>query len=169
MKIVLEEAKKEQVEDICDLVNLAYRGESGWTKETNLVSGERSSTSEVEAYISDPNTHLLVAIKNGMIISCICVEKNEDNAYIGFFSVHPTLQGNGIGKEILSQAEIYASTKLKSSKYVMAVVSQRKELIEYYKRRGYTRTGSIHEYPTHLNVGVPLQSDLTVEYLEKNA
>ncbi len=49
----------------------------------------------------------------------------------------------------------------------MVVVSQRTELIAYYERRGYTRTGKTKEYPTHLNVGVPLKSDLTVEYLEK--
>ncbi|MEN8219223.1 MAG: GNAT family N-acetyltransferase [Pseudomonadota bacterium] len=169
VKLVLEEARQDYIEYICDLVNLAYRGENGWTKETDLIGGDRASTKEVEEYMSAPNAHLLVAIENGEILSCICIEKKESSAYIGLFAVHPRLQGKGVGKEILSQAEGYASTKLKVRKYVMVVVSQRKELISYYERRGYVRTGNIQEYPTHLNVGIPLDSGLTIEYLEKNA
>jgi len=169
LKLVLEFARKDHIEGICGLVNLAYRGETGWTKETDLVGGDRLSTDEVQEYISDQNSHLLVAIENGEIVSCICIEINESSAYIGLFAVHPKLQRTGVGNEILSQAESYASTKLKARKYVMVVVSQRKELIAYYERRGYIRTGNIQKYPTHLNVGVPLKSGLTVEYLEKNA
>jgi len=169
LKLVLEIAKAEQVENICDLVNLAYRGENGWTKETALVGGDRSNANEVQEYLSNPNVHLLVAVVNGEIVSCVCIEKEEDSAYIGFLTVHPKVQGIGIGKEILYQAEKYASTKLNARKYVMVVVSQRTELIAYYERRGYTRTGKTQEYPTHLNVGVPLKRDLTVEYFEKNA
>ena len=169
LKLSLEAARNDHIEEICDLVNLAYRGEKGWTKESDLVCGDRSSTNEVQEYMSDPNAHLLVAIKNGEIVSCICIEKNGSSAYIGLFAVHPKLQGKGVGNETLFQAESYASTKLKVRKYVMVVVSQRKELIAYYERRGYTRTGNIQEYPTHLNVGVPLVSGLKIEYLEKKA
>jgi len=68
----------------------------------------------------------------------------------------------------LHQAESYASTKLNAKKYIMVVVSQRTELIAYYERRGYIRTGDIQKYPNHLNVGVPLVDGLTIEYLEKN-
>ena len=169
MKLVLKEARKENIEKIRDLVNMAYRGETGWTKETDLVGGDRSSSDEVKQYMSDPNAHLLVATESGEIRACICIEKNEDCAYIGFFAVHPSIQGGGVGKEILSQAECYASTKLGAKKYVMVVLSSRNELISYYERRGYKRTGKIKEYPIHLNVGIPLKSGLTIEYLEKNA
>jgi len=169
LKLVLEEARKEKIEEIRDLVNMAYRGETGWTKETDLVGGDRSSSDEVKQYMSDPSAHLLVATKSGKIRACICIEKNEDCAYIGFFAVHPSIQGSGVGKEILSQAENYASTKLGAKKYVMVVLSPRNELISYYERRGYKRTGKIKEYPIHLNVGIPLESGLTVEYLEKKA
>jgi hypothetical protein len=49
----------------------------------------------------------------------------------------------------------------------MAVLSERKELIEFYLRRAYVRSGDKQEYPVHLNVGRPLSNDLTIEYLEK--
>jgi len=45
----LKPAKSSQVDEICHLVNLAYRGELGWTKETALVRGNRCSTDEVLA------------------------------------------------------------------------------------------------------------------------
>lgn len=168
-KLNLELAKEEHIENLCELVNLAYRGEMGWTKETDFVSGDRLTVEEVKKYLLDPDAHLLVAIENNVILSCVCIEKNGGSAYIGLFAVHPRLQGRGIGKEILNQAERYASKKLQSRKYVMVVVSQRTELISYYERRGYVRTGNIQEYPVHLNVGTPLKSDLTIEYLEKTA
>ena len=169
MNLKLEEAKKEQVEEICKLVNIAYRGEQGWTKETDLVEGERANEIEILEYITDPSAHLLIAVENEEIVSCICIEKKDIGAYIGLFAVQPKLQGTGLGKEILAQAENYASTELKAKKYIMVVLSQRKELIEYYQRRGYVRIGNKQEYPVHLNVGTPLKNDLTIEYLEKIA
>jgi len=169
LEFTLEVAKAEQVEGICNLVNVAYRGKSGWTKETNLVGGDRTNTYEIQGYLSSPNAHLLVASVDGKIVACVCIEKDDDRACIGLLAVHPKLQGDGVGKEILHQAERYASKNLNAKKYIMVVVSQRTELIAYYKRRGYIRTGEIQKYPTNLNVGIPLKNGLTIEYLEKSA
>jgi ribosomal protein S18 acetylase RimI-like enzyme len=168
MKLQLEKASKEIAAGICDLVNIAYRGETGWTKETALVSGQRSSVEEIEKTISDPAAHLLVAIENEQVLACICIEEKAGSAYIGLFAVHPQYQGSGLGNEVLAQAEKYASTKLVADKYIMLVLSQRVELIQYYERRGYRRTGDRQQYPRHLKVGTPMRDDLTVEYLEKN-
>ncbi len=169
MKLILKEADKEQIYEICNLINLAYRGESGWTKETDLVSGNRAEPDEVREYLTNQKSHLLVASVGGSVKACICVEENEGRGYISFFAVHPDHQGKGVGKDILFQAERFASGQLGINKYVMVVVSQREELISFYERRGYVRTGNIEQYPTHLNVGVPLNSGLTIEYLEKDA
>jgi len=163
----LEPAKEEHINAIFELVNLAYRGDSGWTKETELITGARTTVREVQSYLSDPNAHLLIATEKDEILACICVEIKANSAYIGFFSVHPKVQGKGLGKDILSQAERYAYDRFKVTKYIMLVVSQRIELIAYYERRGYRRTGHIQAYPEHLKVGKPLQADLTIEYLEK--
>ncbi|MCF6217639.1 MAG: GNAT family N-acetyltransferase [Gammaproteobacteria bacterium] len=169
MKWRLEAASLAQTERICQLINLAYRGKRGWTKETHLVDGDRSNYNEIREYISNPNTHLLVAVEKREIISCICIERDGESAHIGFFAVDPKLQGCGLGKEILQQAECYASINLNAKKFVMTVVSQRTELITYYERRGYIRTGRVEKYPLHLNVGTPLKKGLTVERMEKKA
>lgn len=167
-EIILEPASIGDAESIKMLINQAYRGQEGWTKETEIVEGERSSLNDVKELIQNPEAHLLVAAINGTLAACVCVEEKENQAYIGTFAVNPALQNQGIGKLVLSLAEKYAANQLGSKKLVMVVISQRKELISFYERRGYRRTGKISEYPVHLNVGIPAVEGLTVEYLEKN-
>ncbi len=168
MNLILEPATTKHVGAICELINLAYRGDNGWTRETEFISGNRATINEVNYYLSDQNAHLFIAKDQHEIISCICVELNDNDAHIGFFAVHPKMQGRGIGKIILTQAENYAVNNLNVTKLSMAVVSQRSELIAYYERRGYQRTGVIKKFPVHRDVGVPLDNSLTIEYLNKN-
>ena len=169
MKFRLQAATNRDIEDIVHLVNLAYRGDEGWTKETHLVAGNRTTADEIKQYLADSSTYLFVGIKESVIVSCVCIEALNDDAYIGLLTVHPELQGKGIGKQVLNYAEQYALEHMEIEKYIMVVVSQRPELIEYYERCGYQRTGRVLDYPAHLNVGTPLRDNLTVEYLEKVA
>jgi ribosomal protein S18 acetylase RimI-like enzyme len=165
----LELSNISQLSEILDLVNIAYRGEKGWTRETEIVDGKRATEKEIKAAIEDPDSHFLVYIEDGNVVSCICVEQESDTAQIGLFAVHPKLQGKGIGKQVLAAAEEYAATHLGAKKFVVVVISQRPELISYYERRGYVRTGKMKEYPVHLDVGTPKTRELTIEYLVKNA
>jgi len=152
---------------INSLINQAYRGQEGWTRETEIVEGDRSSVEDVNELIKNPEAHFFVVIINGSIAACICVEEKESQAYIGTFSVSPAFQNQGIGKQILHLAEKYAVNQLGSKKIVMVVISQREELISFYERCGYRKTGEISEYPLHLNLGVPMAEGLTIECLEK--
>ncbi|WP_198009348.1 hypothetical protein [Nitrosomonas sp. Is79A3] len=68
---------------------------------------------------------------------------------------------------MLEQTESIAFSTLRVHKFVMFVISQRPELIAFYQRRGYSRTGRIETYPLHLGIGVPKVPGLTIEYLEK--
>ena len=68
---------------------------------------------------------------------------------------------------MLEQAETFALRTLGVHKPAIFVISQRPELIAFYQRRGYSRTGKIETYPLHLGIGVPKVSGLTIEYLEK--
>ncbi|MEN8215560.1 MAG: GNAT family N-acetyltransferase [Pseudomonadota bacterium] len=168
LKLKLELANNDDIKELCDLVNAAYRGKLGWTKETEIIDGNRTTDHEIRSLISSPNTYLFIARENNKIISCICIEKNDHQAYIGLLAVNPAYQNKGLGKHILNLAESYAVNHLKISEFMMAVISQRKELIAFYERRGYKRTGNIEAYPIHLNVGTPRIDNLTIEYLKKH-
>jgi len=167
VEITLKPASINDAENLNTLINDAYRGKQGWTKETDIVAGERSTIQGVRELIQNPATHLFVAIINGTIVACICVEQKENNAYIGTFAVSPAFQNQGIGKQVLNKVENYAVKQLGTKKLVMVVISQREELISFYERRGYRRTGEMSEYPVHLNVGIPTVEGLTIECLEK--
>ncbi len=43
------------------------------------------------------------------------------------------------------------------------------ELISFYERRGYKRSGMHKDYPVYLNVGTAKIPSLTIEQLSKNA
>ncbi len=167
-KIILEPARIDDAESISMLINQAYRGKEGWTRETEIVQGERSSINDIEELIKNPKSHLFVVIVNRSVAACICVEEKDNQAYVGTFAVNPALQNQGIGKQVLTLAENYAVNQLGAIKLIMVVISQRKELISFYERRGYKKTGEISEYPVHLNVGIPRVEGLTIECLEKH-
>jgi len=161
-------ASIEDAERIKDLINLCYRGMDGWTKETKIVSGDRISIDDTKTLIQKHNSKMFTVSIDETMIACIGIEQKENKAYISAFAVLPSYQNMGIGKQVLSQAEEYAANQFKAKELILVVVSQRQELIEYYERRGYKRTGQISKYPVHLNVGIPIIEGLTIEYLSKN-
>jgi len=161
--MIFRKATNADIDNIIELVNRSYRSSEGWTNESSLVSGNRTTKDEVLGYIE--NAHLFVLEKE-KIQAVICIEEQEKNAYIGFLAVDTKLQNQGIGKVMLQNAEEYALQTLGLSSFVMAVVADREELIEFYLRRGYKKTAKIINYPTNLNVGTP-KKDLQVIYLKK--
>jgi ribosomal protein S18 acetylase RimI-like enzyme len=165
----LELADLTDAVQICELLNLAYRGTEGWTTENALVAGDRCRESDIVADIQSSDRHFLVYKADNLIQACIAIQKMGARAYIGSFAVNPKAQNAGIGKSVLYCAEQFAVNRLQSTEFVMVVLSSRVELIEFYERRGYRRNGNIKEYPKHLNIGIPLICDLTVEELTKNA
>ena len=167
--IKLVPARLDDAESIMKLINLSYRGLDGWTKETQIISGDRISLEDTKVLIEKPGSQMFTVSFDSNMIACINIEAKNDKAYIGAFAVTPSYQKMGIGKQVLSLAEEYATKHLKAKELILVVISQRIELIAYYERRGYKRTGEISEYPVHLNVGIPNVDGLTIEYLSKPA
>jgi GNAT superfamily N-acetyltransferase len=58
------------------------------------------------------------------------------------FAVYPALQGSGLGKQIIAEAEHIARIEWAVREMHMTVISVREELIAFYERRGYRRPGS---------------------------
>ncbi len=163
-------AIKSDAEAIAQLVNKAYRpktGLAGWTHESDWVSGNRTSVGQVEKIMSKPDSVILVGLKNSKIVASVHVEKDGGNSHIGMLAVHPKLQEAGAGKQMLAYVEKYANENFGSEKFVMTVVSSRSELIAFYLRRGYQKTGVVQDYPLSAGVGTPKFLGLKTETLEK--
>ena len=158
------------VEAIAKLVNNAYRpnsGVSGWTHESDLVAGDRTDIPQIIKILSKKDSVVIVGLDGETIGACVHVEKDNRSSYIGMLAVDPCLQARGAGKNMLAYAEKYAHDNFNSEKFVMAVVSARHELISFYQRRGYQKTGETMEYPFNAGVGQPKLDNLKVEILEK--
>ncbi|OQR87968.1 N-acetyltransferase GCN5 [Achlya hypogyna] len=130
---------------IAAIVNISYRGDSsrkGWTTEADLLHGARTSEAEVKELFSS-TSKVIVATHDGTIIGCVNIQLRSDKsrAYLGMFVVRPDLQGKGLGKELLAAAETAIVSSWKSRTVEISVFTVRSELLAFYERRGYKRTG----------------------------
>jgi GNAT superfamily N-acetyltransferase len=163
----------EDVDDVLDLVRLAYRGPQArktWTSEADLIDDQRIDRDGVLAKVTDPSgVVLLVAVDDDPLVACCeLVQRTTDVAYFGMFAVRPAAQAGGLGRLVLAEAERYAQTTFGVSTMEMTVIGQRVELIDWYVRRGYTLTGEHRPFPYDgLVNGRALRDDLYFEVLAK--
>lgn len=168
--ISFKQATTNDAETIVNLVNSAYRGDSsraGWTTEADLLEGPRTNQKEIVSLIERDDSMVLLCLRGDQIVGSVNVEKKGTAGYLGLFVVSPKLQGGGIGKQFIRAAEIESQKTWGTLKMTMSVITMRKELITYYERRGYKRTGILKPFPTEESESIP-QMDLQLETLEKN-
>lgn len=129
--------------ELNELVNSAYRGDSsrqGWTTEADLLDGSRVTQDLMEEILGKSDTTILKYVEGGRILACVELRNTSGKLYLGMLTVSPTLQGKGIGKVMLHAAEGEAKRQGCPAIF-MTVISVRKELIDWYKRHGYSETG----------------------------
>jgi len=164
-------ATKADIPELVILINSAYRGESskkGWTTEADLLDGQRTDDDSLRMLLTKPGSILLKYVNEANKISaCVNLQQQGKKIYLGMLTVAPSLQGSGIGKQLLSASEQY-SRENKFEAIRMTVISIRLELIAWYERHGYNRTGETQPFPTDdPKFGIPKQF-LEFVVLEKN-
>ncbi len=164
-------ARPDDAEAIAQLVNQAFRpraGIAGWTHEAHLVAGDRIDPARVRQIVAAEDCVLLLGMAGTEIVACVQLERAGTRVSIGMLAVAPDCQGGGLGKAMLAHAEAHAVQRWQVEKFVMRVLPARAELLAFYLRRGYRRSGEVSDYPVNA-AGVPLQPELKIETLEKNA
>jgi ribosomal protein S18 acetylase RimI-like enzyme len=153
------------------LVESAYRGDAsrvGWTTEADILEGQRTDPEGVLAVIEAAGSRLVAVERDGELVACCHIENRGPHAYFGMFAVRPTLQGGGLGKLVLSEAERFARDEWKVTEMHMTVITAREDLIAWYERRGYVRTGQNRPFPYgDERFGLPTRDDLEFELLTK--
>lgn len=153
------------------LVTSAYRGDAsraGWTTEADMLDGARIDATGLQADIERPRSTVLLAERGGQLLACAHVADDHGKGYFGMFSVDPAQQGGGIGKQVMDAAEAHAAREWGVPVMQMTVIDIRDELIAFYERRGYQRTGIKKPFPYgDERFGIPKRDDLRFEILEK--
>ena len=158
------------------LVESAYRGDvskQGWTTEADMLEGRRTGADDIETCITRPDSRILIAERANQdgtseLLACAHIAIEDEAGYFGMFSVRPNLQGGGIGKAMITEAERVAREEWQLPAMRMTVIDIRDELIAFYERRGYRRTGVKKPFPYgDERFGIPKRDDLRFEVLEK--
>ena len=167
-------ARESDLEAIVALVNSAFRGDSsraGWTTEADMVGGQRTDAELLRAELASRPGALFLLMRDepdGPLLGCAWLEpKNPDVWYLGMFTIRPDMQSRRLGRTLLREAEEFAAAH-GARRMRMTVITVRDELIAWYERRGYARTGELLPFPYgDERFGLPLRDDLEFEALEK--
>ena len=158
MKMSFQIANNQDLSNLSAFVNRAYRGETarqGWTHEADLLDGTRVEESLL-AEEQARGVKYVLALQESELVGCYHFEmKDSATAYVGMITVDPAKQGQGVGKDLLADATSRAR-QLGAQLLKLTVLSDRKELIEYYQRRGFMFTGEKIDFVTEdVRYGVP--------------
>ncbi|MEV5581481.1 GNAT family N-acetyltransferase [Streptomyces parvus] len=171
-RLTFRDATEADVPALVVLIESAYRGDSsraGWTTEADILQGQRTDEQGVRDVIDAPASRLLAVERGGELTACCQLEHRGHAAYFGMFAVRPGLQGGGLGKLVIAEAERTAKESWGVDEMHMTVISVRDDLIAWYERRGYRRTGSLTPFPYgDERFGIPQRDDLAFELLVKN-
>lgn len=167
-------AELSDAQAIAQLINSAYRGESsrlGWTTEADLLDGLRTTTPEIAGIIKREDAFILVGVLNDEIVATITCERQEAHgraiAHLGMIAVKPSLQNKQHGKTLIKAAEAICLRQWRVVGFHMAVISLRTELIAFYERLGFARSGEFTRFPEASELWQPKVPDLSLEHLVK--
>ena len=160
MSLNIRTAKNDDVAQLVELINLAYRAQSerSWTTEKAFVDGIRITNEQLSGDLSRSNFKLFIGEnEQGVLVACIGLSLDHNSVEIGTFAIDPTIQNLGYGREMLNYVETYITQNYSSlRRLIMYVLDVRTELMAYYQRRGYQITGRTESYPIDADVGQPL-------------
>lgn len=121
-------------EAVSGVINAAFR-----KAESFLIDRDRIDLQTVQELFR--TGAFLVAEENKVLVGCVHVEMRGDRSYLGLLSVDPDGQKAGVGSQLMTAAEDFCA-KAGSHFMDLRIVNVRKELPEFYRRRGYVETGT---------------------------
>jgi ribosomal protein S18 acetylase RimI-like enzyme len=156
------------------LVQSAFRAPDtrpNWTGDTALSSAFSIDTAEILTKITTPESAFLLASDpTGALIACIGISRGTADADTGRFfmlAVDDAYQRFGIGRKVLAYAEEYVRREWGVRRGGLNALSTREELILWYVRCGYQKTGEVTPFPVEMFAGMELPGGLCFVEMEK--
>ncbi len=126
-------ATPEDLRPLLELINQAYEVEAFF------IEGPRVGAADLLARIV---AREIVVLRDGArLVAAAHVQCEDDVAHLGLVSVDPTLQGRGLGRQIVEEAELVACGRGATTMHLQ-VVHLRDELPPFYRKLGYAEYGT---------------------------
>jgi predicted N-acetyltransferase YhbS len=156
MDWTIRQAGPADADRIAVLVNRAFLAES-WFKST-----DRTNASQVRELLSK-GTFLLLE-EETRLLACVYLEPRGDRVYLGMLSVEQDVQGRGIGRHMMHEAEEF-SRRAGHVAIDLRIVHVREELPPYYRKLGYVESGT-EPAPNFPGVNIPIHFLLMTKSLQ---
>jgi GNAT superfamily N-acetyltransferase len=138
-------AQPADAEEIARLVNQAFRSEGFFIDE------DRTSPAKVRDLLQQGK--FLLAREDDALAGCVYAEIRGQRGYFGLLAVVPTKQRSGLGSRLMNAAEQYCR-EAGCDFMDLTIGNLRKELPDFYRRRGYTENGT-EPFPSAAQAKMP--------------
>ena len=132
-EVFFRKAELAEADAIAGLVNRAF------AVERFFIDGDRTNPEKVRELFGTGD--FLVAEDGNTLVGCVYVERRNQRAYVGLLSIAPARQRSGMGSRLMTAAEEHAR-KWGCHAVDLRVVNLRQELPGFYRRLGYSETGT---------------------------
>ena len=169
--MVLREATDDELQEVVELVNVAFRGSVGWAVEFKVVDGARISLAMLQADLAKKPEALQLVSRDevdGGLLGSVWIEPLGGGVwYLGLLCVRPDAQTQQMGRRMMAATEELVKAR-GGRRMRISVMTVRDTLMAWYERRGYVKTGERKPFPYgDESVGRPLRDDLEFAVLEK--
>lgn len=132
--ITLRAAAGNDVPRIVALLNTAF------AMERAFIDRDRTSAEEIARHLGT-GTFFVVDAENGVLASCMYLERRGDRVYLGMLAVDPARQGRGLGRQMMAAAERHA-VSLGCHAIDIRIIDRRTELPPIYRALGFVDNGT---------------------------
>jgi predicted N-acetyltransferase YhbS len=132
--VAIRTATADDVPRIVALLNTAF------AMERDFIDKDRTSTPEIERYMTTGAFYVVDGDAGGLS-SCMYLEQRGDRMYLGMLAVAPRLQGRGLGRRMMDEADRRA-TAHGCCALDIRIVDRRTELPPFYRKLGFVDNGT---------------------------
>ncbi|KAJ5987966.1 hypothetical protein N7481_003176 [Penicillium waksmanii] len=166
-------ASADDASAIQQLIQAAFRAEDtrqGWVADMAINSRFTVDIAHIAKTVTELDSDFLIASnKAGNMVATIAVSKlDPDLARIFMLAVDQRWQQAGLGRQVLAYAEEYCQRTWGVTRLGLDALSTRQELISWYLRRGYLKTGETKPFPRDAYSDLDLPEDLVFVQFEKS-
>jgi predicted N-acetyltransferase YhbS len=132
--VAIRTATADDVPRIVALLNAAF------AMERDFIDKDRTSIPEIERYMTT-GTFSVVDHAAGGLASCMYLEQRGNRMYLGMLAVAPGLQGSGLGRRMMDEADRQARAR-GCRALDIRIVDRRTELPPFYRKLGFVDNGT---------------------------